>query len=125
LLATEQLEIALDVLTRCTVTVNRTSERLFEAELHRLRGCTVLRMGGPDAAMTAQRHLEQALQIAQQQKARSFELRAAISLARLLRDQESGNKARELLTPIYSWFKEGLDTHDLKQARGLVSEFVP
>jgi predicted ATPase/class 3 adenylate cyclase len=125
LLATEQLEIALDVLTRCVATVNRTCERLFEAELHRLRGCAVLRIGEPDAAMTAQRHFEQALQIAQQQKARSLELRAAISLARLLRDQESENKARELLTPIYSWFKEGLDTHDLKQAHGLLSEFVP
>src|SRR5262245_19315202 len=71
LLATEQFEIALDVLACCLATANRTSERFFEEELHRLRGCAMLRMGGPDAIITAQRQFEEALRIAQQQEARS------------------------------------------------------
>jgi class 3 adenylate cyclase/predicted ATPase len=124
LLVTEQFEVALDVFTRCLATANRTSERLFEAELHRLRGCAVLRMGGPDATMTAQREFYEALQIAQQQKARSFELRAATSLARLWRGQGSADKARELLTPIYGWFTEGFGTLDLKQAKTLLDELA-
>jgi predicted ATPase len=120
LLITEQFKTALDVFTRCLATVNRTSERLFEAELHRLRGCAVLRVSGPDATMTAQSSLEKAIGIAQQQSARSLELRAATSLARLWRDQGSVDKARELLSPIYGWFTEGFDTLDLKEAKTLL-----
>jgi predicted ATPase len=124
LLATEQFEIALDVFARCLATANRTSERLFEAELHRLRGCAVLKMGGSDATIKAQRQFEEALQIAQQQEARSLELRAATSLARLWCEQESADEARELLTPIYGWFTEGFATHDLKEANALLDQCV-
>ena len=124
LVATEQFEIALDVFARCLATANRTSERLFEAELHRLRGCAVLKMGGPDANIKAQRQFEEALQIAQQQEARSLELRAATSLARLWREQESADKARELLTPICGWFTEGFATHDLREANALLDQCV-
>ena len=124
LVATEQFEIALDVFARCLATANRTSERLFEAELHRLRGCAVLKMGGPDANIKVQRQFEEALQIAQQQEARSLELRAATSLARLWREQESADKARELLTPICGWFTEGFATHDLREANALLDQCV-
>ena len=81
-------------------------------------------MGGPDATTTAQRRFEEALQIAQQQKARSFELRAATSLARIWRDPESADKARELIAPIYGWFTEGFATRDLTEAKALLDELV-
>jgi predicted ATPase len=64
-----------------------------------------------------------ALSVAQQQKARSFELRAAMSLARLWRDQGKVQQARELLAPVYGWFTEGFDTRDLKEAKALLNDF--
>ena len=68
--------------------------------------------------------MQAAIAIAQSQKARSFELRAATSLARLWRDQGRGAEARDLLAPIYSWFTEGFDTPDLKEAKALLDELV-
>ena len=65
-----------------------------------------------------------ALVIAQKQKAKSFELRAAMSMARLRRDQGKRDEARELLTPIYGWFTEGFDTLDLKEAKALLDELI-
>ena len=65
-----------------------------------------------------------AVAIAQQQKARSFELRAAMSLARLWRDQGKPQQARELLAPVYGWFTEGFDTLDLKEAKALLDELA-
>ena len=61
-----------------------------------------------------------AISVAQQQKAKSFELRAAMSLARLWRDQGKVQQARELLAPVYEWFTEGFDTRDLKEAKALL-----
>ena len=63
-----------------------------------------------------------AIAIAQKQKARSFELRAAMSMARLWRDQGKRDEARELLAPVYGWFTEGFDTLDLKEAKALLDE---
>jgi predicted ATPase len=65
-----------------------------------------------------------AIAIAQQQKARSFELRAAMSMARLWRDQGKRNEARELLAPVYGWFTEGFDTRDLMEAKALLEELA-
>ena len=62
--------------------------------------------------------------IARQQKAKSLELRAAVSMARLWRDQGKRDEARELLTPVYGWFTEGFDTLDLKQAKALLDELA-
>jgi predicted ATPase len=65
-----------------------------------------------------------AIAIAQQQKARSFELRAATSMARLWRDRGKRDEARELLAPVYGWFTEGFDTRDLKEAKALLDELA-
>ena len=70
----------------------------------------------------AEAHFERALTIARQQQAKSWELRAAMSLARLWRDQGKLRQARELLAPVYGWFTEGFDTLDLKEAKALLDE---
>jgi predicted ATPase len=69
-------------------------------------------------------YFERALTVAREQQAKSWELRAAISLARLWRDQGKRDEARELLTPVYGWFTEGLDTRDLKEAKVLLDELA-
>jgi predicted ATPase len=69
-------------------------------------------------------YLERALAIARQQQAKSWELRAAMSLARLWRDQGKSEQAHELLAPIYGWFTEGFDTRDLKEAKALLDELA-
>jgi predicted ATPase len=76
----------------------------------------------PDAAK-AQGYFERALTVARQQQARSWELRAAMSMGRLWRDQAKWDEARELLAPVYGWFTEGFDTIDLKEAKALLEEF--
>jgi predicted ATPase len=68
------------------------------------------------ASPKAPEHFERALSVARQQQAKSWELRAAMSLARLWRDQGKVSEARELLAPVYGWFTEGFDTRDLKEA---------
>jgi predicted ATPase len=77
----------------------------------------------PDAAK-AEVYFERALDIARKQQAKSWELRAAMSMARLWRDQGKRNEARELLAPVYGWFTEGFDTRDLKEAKVLLYELV-
>jgi predicted ATPase len=72
----------------------------------------------------AQAYFERALALAQQQQAKSWELRAAMSLARLWRDQGKVQQARELLAPVYGWFTEGFDTRDLKEAKALLEELA-
>src|ERR1700692_3849767 len=101
--------------------VETTKETLFEADIHRTAGEIALLLPEPDAAK-AEGHFERALSVARQQQAKSWELRAAMSLARLWRDQEKPQQARELLAPIYGWFTEGFDTLDLKEAKALLDE---
>ncbi len=102
-----------------TAAVETTKERLFEAEVHRIAGEISLAALQRDAAK-AQSCFERALSIARQQQAKSWELRAAMSLARLLRDQGKPRQARELLAPVYGWFTEGFETLDLKEAKTLL-----
>ena len=78
-----------------------------------------------DAAVDPRALLNRALTIAKSQNARSLELRAAHDLARLSRDQGNHNEARELLAPVYDWFTEGFDTHDLKEAKALLDTLAP
>jgi predicted ATPase len=78
----------------------------------------------PANTVPAEEAFFSAIAIAQQQKARSFELRAAMSLARLWRDQGKVQQARELLAPVYGWFTEGFDTRDLKEAKALLEELL-
>ena len=94
--------------------VGTTKERWCEAEVHRVAGEIALRSPEPDA-VKAQRHFETALAVAREQQAKSLELRTAMSMARLWRDQGKRQQARDLLAPIYGWFTEGFDTLDLKQ----------
>ncbi len=72
--------------------------------------------------MKAEAHFERALAVARQQQAKSLDLRAAMSMARLWRDQGKRDEARELLAPVYGWFTEGHETRDLKEAKRLLDE---
>ena len=100
----------------------RTEERWAMAELVRVKGELLLLQGAPGAAAAAEDHFRQALDWARQQGALSWELRAAMSLARLLRDRDRIGEARDLLAPIYERFTEGFGTADLQAARLLLDE---
>ena len=99
-------------------------ERYWEAEIYRLRGVLLLRQTGTSQA-EAETWLQQALDVARRQQAKSLELRAAMSLARLWQRQGKRGEARELLAPIYNWFTEGFDTADLQEAKAIAGEFSP
>jgi predicted ATPase len=99
--------------------VETTKEKWCEAEVHRVAGEIALLSQEPDTAK-AEAYFERALAVARQQQAKSWELRAAMSMARLWRDQGKVQQARELLAPVYGWFTEGFDTRDLREARALL-----
>jgi predicted ATPase len=99
-------------------TVETTKERWLEAEVHRIASEIALKSAQSDKA---EKDFERALSVARQQQAKSWELRAATSLARLWRDQGKLQQARELLVPVYGWFAEGFDTRDLKEAKILLN----
>jgi class 3 adenylate cyclase/predicted ATPase len=101
--------------------VETTKESWCEADLHRTAGEIALMSPKPDAA-TAEAYFKRALAIARKQQSKSWELRAAMSLARLWRDQSKRDEARDLLAPVYGWFTEGFDTLDLKEAKALLGE---
>jgi predicted ATPase len=100
-----------------------TKEGIFEAEVNRVAGEIALKSPQPKAAQ-AETYLERALAVARQQQAKSWELRASMSLARLWRDQGKPQQARELLAPVYGWFTEGFDTLDLKEAKALLEDLA-
>ena len=100
-------------------TVETIKKRWLEAEVYRTGGEIALKSPEQDSAK-AETYFEHALSIARQQQAKSWELRAAMSLARLWRDQGKLQQARELLAPVYGWFTEGFDTRDLKEAKALL-----
>ena len=103
--------------------IETTKERWFEAEAHRIAGTIALRSPERGAAK-AEAYFERALAVARKQEAKSWELRAAMSMARLWRDQGKRDEARELLAPVYGWFTEGFDTLDLKEAKALLEELA-
>ena len=103
--------------------VETTKETMFEAEVYRIAGEVAIKSPDRDAAK-AEAYFEHALAVARQQRAKSWELRAAMSMARLWRDQGKRDEARELLVPVYGWFTEGFDTHDLKEAKALLDELA-
>jgi predicted ATPase len=104
--------------------VETTKQRWFEAEVNRMAGEIALKSPEPDA-VKAEAYFERALAIARAQQAKSWELLAAMSVARLWRDQGKRDEARDLLAPIYGWFTEGFDTLDLKQAKMLLEQLAP
>ena len=95
------------------------NERWSEAEVNRVAGELALLSSQTDVAR-AEVYFERALAVSRQQQAKSWELRAAMSLARLWRDQGKVSEAGELLAPVYGWFTEGFDTRDLKEAKVLL-----
>ena len=102
----------------------RIEERWAMAELLRVKGELLLLQGAPEAAAAAEDHFRQALDWARRQGAWSWELRAATSLAHLLRDRDRIGEARDLLAPIYDRFTEGFGTADLQSAKRLLDEFA-
>jgi len=117
----EQIEEAVTLLDDALQIVERTGERWLKAELNRRKGQLLLRQGDFEAAEELYR---KALSIAQEQQAKLWELRAAVSLSRLWRDQGKRADAHDLLAPVYGWFTEGFDTPDLKEARALLDELT-
>ena len=99
--------------------VEKTNERFYQAELYRLQGEMTLQ---PSKREEAEACFRQAIEIAQKQEAKSWELRAATSLARLWQGQGKKQEARDLISPVYNWFTEGFDTADLKDAKALLDE---
>jgi predicted ATPase len=103
--------------------IETTKERWFEAEVNRIAGEIASKSLQTDTAK-AERYFKRAIEVARAQQAKSWELRAAMSMARLWRDQGKRDEARDLLAPIYGWFTEGFDTLDLKEAKGLLDELA-
>jgi predicted ATPase len=116
-----QFEEAWRRIGEATTAAETTKEKWWEAEVCHVAGEIALMSPERDAEK-AEAYFERALAVARQQQARSWELRAAMSMARVWRDQGKRQQARELLAPIYNWFTEGFDTRDLKEATALLDE---
>jgi predicted ATPase len=135
---TSQPEEGLCDLEEALAGVNRDNSRFYESELHRLKGELLLareRQGrksentgprplAPDPQGEAEVCFHKAVEIAQRQQAKSLELRAAVSLARLWQQQGKRHEAHQLLFEIYGWFTEGFDTKDLQDAKTLLDELA-
>jgi predicted ATPase len=103
--------------------IETSEERWYEAEFNRIAGEIARKSPKPDTAK-AEAYFDRALAVAREQQAKSLELRAAMSMARLWRDQGKGDAARDLLAPVYGWFTEGFDTLDLKEAKELLDKLA-
>ena len=101
----------------------KTGERAGEVEVHRLEG-ELLLARSPSDETQAEASFREALEVARRQSAKSPELRAATSLARLWQRQGKRDEARDLLAPVYAWFTEGFDTKDLREAKALLEELA-
>ena len=118
-----QFEEAQSAIDEAMTMTEKTSERWFEAEIHRMAGEIALK-SPEEGAAKAEAYFQHALSVARSQQAKSWELRTAVSLARLRRDQGKCDEARDVLTPVYAWFAEGFDTCDLKEAKALLDELT-
>ncbi|MNL31442.1 hypothetical protein D3C87_1532310 [compost metagenome] len=123
-----QPQAGLDAVTDALAMVNRTGEHFYEAELYRLKGTLILQCPGEDRQDSAEQQealacFHKAISVARQQGAKSLELRATVSLAQLweTRDKEA---ARQMLADIYSFFTEGFDSTDLRQAKALLDAWA-
>lgn len=115
-----QIEEGLAALKEVLDFVEKTEERCYEAEMRRFKGGLLLMKGESEAKVEDCFH--QAIEIARRQQAKSWELRATMSLARLWQKQGKKKEARKRLAEIYDWFTEGFDTPDLKDAKALLEE---
>jgi predicted ATPase len=120
---TGRLNDGLSALTEALAAADEHENRYYEAETHRLKGELLLRQGNANAS-EAQNCFERAIEIARKQSAKSWELRATMSLARLLNEQGRRDEAHARLSEIYDWFTEGFDTADLKDAKALLEELA-
>jgi predicted ATPase len=118
-----RLAEALSALMEALAIVNKHEERHFEAEIHRLIGELLLKQNDSNA-LEAQGCFQRAIEVARKQSAKSWELRATMSLARLLAESGKRNEARTMLAEIYNWFTEGFDTADLKDAKTLLNRLT-
>ena len=118
-----EVDNASRLIGEATTLIEVTKERWFEAEINRIAGEVALKSREPDAAK-AEGYFVRAVTVARQQQAKSWELRASMSLARLWRSQGKPQQARELLAPVYGWFTEGFDTLDLKNAKAMLEELA-
>jgi predicted ATPase len=109
--------------TETNAAIETTKEKWCEAEVHRVAGEIALLSQEPDMAK-AEAYVDRSLAVARKQQAKSWELRTAMSMARLSRDQGKRDAARDLLAPVYGWFTEGFDTLDLKEAKALLEQFA-
>ena len=116
-----RMEEALNALNESFATLQKTGERFYESELYRLKGELLLAQDAANAAQ-AEQSFRTAIEISRRQKAKSWELRATMSLARLLDKQGRRDEARAMLADIYGWFTEGFDTADLKNAKALLDK---
>jgi predicted ATPase len=114
-----QPDAGLRLLDEARTVIDSTQERFYEAEVHRVQGELGLAQAADQHAQ-AETCFQHALAIARRQQARSWELRAAMSLARLWQQHGKQAEARALLAPVYGWFIEGFDTADLQEARALL-----
>ncbi len=113
----------LRLMTEALADTELRDERFCQAELHRLTGKFLLTQESTgDGAEEAEASFRDAIEVASSQNAKSWELRAATSLARLWQSQDKTTEARDLLAPVYGWFTEGFDTADLKDAKALLDE---
>jgi predicted ATPase len=120
---TDRFDEARRCIAEAQVMIEETKERWIEAEIHCTAGEILLKSEAHDETK-ALSYFERALAVARQQQAKSWELRVAMSMARLWRDQGKRDEARELLAPVYGWFTEGFDTRDLKEAKALLEELA-
>jgi adenylate cyclase len=117
-----QSEAGLNVLAEALTMANYHGEHYYAAEIHRLTGALLL--AHTSDAPAAEIAFQHALDLARRQNAKALELRAAISLSRLWQQQEKGAAAHRLLAEVYSWFTEGFETADLREARALLEELA-
>ena len=109
----------LAMLEEALALVDQSEERYWEAEIHRLKGALLLARSA-EHQVEAEACFHEALAVARHQQAKSLELRAAMSLARLWQQQDRRAEAHELLAPVYGWFTEGFNTLDLQEAKALL-----
>jgi predicted ATPase len=120
---TGQADEAITVLANTTATSSEKGMIYWDAELHRQKGALLLSLADGNGA-EAEACFKQAIEIARGQSAKSFELRAAMDLARLWQGEGKRTEARDLLAPVYGWFTEGFDIADLKDAKALLEDLT-
>jgi predicted ATPase len=124
LLLRREFDLVTEIIEQALARCHLNTERIFEAELYRLKARILLLGAGPNADIQAQNLMEKALAAARSQDAHSLELRATRDLAKLWQHQGEHEAARNLLAPVYGRFTEGFDTHDLKEAKVLLEQLA-